>query len=323
MKKDYYKVLGVPRGADDREIKNAYRRLARRHHPDLNPGSAEAEASFKEISEAYQVLGDPEKRRKYDQFGADWESGGFTWHNPNSQPDEGITGGFGDLFEQIFANFGGGGGFQSSSIPSEDITHEIEVTLDEIVKGAKKTIQYQATEVCQQCRGLGYVKMMNGRQAPCPECAGKGVKPVTRRVTVTIPIGVAEGTKLRVPSQGSSGSNGKAGDLYAVVKMAPHPVFKRLGDDLEAEVAVPYLDAVLGGQVKVATLQGSVLLTIPEGTQPGQKFRLKGKGIPTRSGGAGDLFARIKVSLPKEISPEQRRLLNQLRVLESEKATRA
>jgi molecular chaperone DnaJ len=318
MRKDYYKVLGISRDADDKDIKSAYRRLARKHHPDVNHGSPDAEAKFKEISEAYQVLGDPEKRRKYDQFGSDWENGGFTWTNPNSQPGEGVTGGFGDLFEQIFSNFGGGvGGVdpRQNYAQADDITHEVEVSLEEIMKGTKKTIQYQATEACAQCRGYGVVRTLNGRQAVCPECSGAGVKGMSRKVTVTIPVGVAEGAKLRVPAQGCTGANGKSGDLYALIRMTPHPDFKRIGDDLESEVAVDYLDAVLGGEVKVTTLQGTVVLTIPEGTQPGQRFRLKGRGLPSRSGGVGDLYARIKVSLPREVSPEQRRLLQQLKNL--------
>jgi molecular chaperone DnaJ/curved DNA-binding protein len=311
MNRDYYKILGIPRGADDKEIKAAYRRLARQYHPDVNPGSKEAEAKFKEISEAYQVLSDPEKRRKYDQFGADWENGGFTWTNPNA--GEGVTfgpGGFGDLFEHLFQGFGGAG---TMNIPSDDIIQEVELTLEEVMKGAKRTIAYQVNELCPQCRGAGQVRTTTGRPAACPQCGGARVNSVSRTVTVTIPAGVADGTKLRVPSQGNKGSNGRAGDLYALIKVLPHPVFKRVGDDLEVEVSVFYLDALLGGQVRVETMSGVAAFPIPEGTQPGQKFRLKGKGMPKKAGGTGDLYARVRIEMPRELTPREKALLGELR----------
>lgn len=324
MKKDFYQVLGVPKNADDKEIKAAYRRLARKHHPDVNPGSRESEAAFKEVSEAYQVLGDPEKRKSYDQFGHGFEDGGFTWHNPRSQPtDMGGEGGFGDLFEQIFSGFGAGSTFFGGgrTIDPENVTQEITLTLEEVDKGVTRTLTYQVADACSHCKGAGQVQMMNRQLAPCPTCGGRGTTTASRSVPVSVPIGVADGVKLRVPGRGVAGSNGKAGDLYVLVKVAPHAKFKRTGDDLETEIDVPFYKAALGGSVTVPTLRSAETVQIPAGTQGGQRLRLKGKGLHRKSGEPSNLYARIKVTVPRDMDGQTESLMRQLRTLLEPKET--
>ncbi len=319
MKKDYYQVLGVSKDAEEKDIKAAYRRLARKHHPDVNPGSKESEAAFKEVSEAYQVLSDPEKRQQYDRFGHGFDEGGFTWQNPKTYSDNQQEGGFGDIFEQIFSNFGSGGagGFfgGSRAVEPENITQEVTLTLEEVDKGTNRTLTYQAPDACTHCRGLGQVQMMNRQLAPCPTCGGKGTIISTRTVPVSIPAGVAEGIKLRVPGRGTTGSNGRTGDLYVQVKIAPHPKFKRVGDDLETEIEVPFFTAALGGVVKVPTLRSIETVELPAGSQGGQRLRLKGKGINRKAGDASNLFARIKITVPRDMSTETESLMKQLKTV--------
>jgi DnaJ-class molecular chaperone len=307
MSKDYYKILGVPKKADQKEIKQAYRKLARKHHPDVNPGNAEAEAKFKEISEAYQVLSDPENRKKYDRFGSGFEHG-----VPGSGGMD--AGGFGDIFEQIFQNFGTDDPFQQvhQPAPAQDVEQEIEITLEEIDKGVKRTFSYQVPDACTKCHGLGQVQIMSGGFSPCPNCRGKGAIPSVRKVEVKIPAGIQDGKKLRVPGRGVQGSDGSLGDLYVVVKTVPNKDFKRIGDDLETEVEIPYTTAALGGKVRVPTLRTSGTISIPEGTQPGQRFRLKGRGLTKMSSGRGDLYAKVKITVPKKLSSMERQLLKEI-----------
>lgn len=324
MAKDYYKILGVSKKADEKEIKAAYRALARKYHPDVNPGNPEAEAKFKEISEAYAVLSDDEKRKMYDAYGSNFESmrgaGGPGGYAGDVNFDFGQAGGFGDIFDQFFSGFGGGGQgpFQNfrSQIPPTDVEYEVEVTLEEIDQGTKRSFSYQVEDACEQCKGAGQVQLIGGGAGFCPGCGGRGTTAVHRRAEVKIPAGIREGKKLRVPGRGAKGSNGKTGDLYVLIKEKPHAQFKRIGDDLEVTVDVPYTTAALGGEVRVPSLRTGGKITVPEGTQSGQKFRLKGRGLTKFSGGRGDLFARVRITVPKEIDDKQRKLLRELAALQ-------
>ena len=327
MAKDYYALLGVSKKADEKEIKTAYRKLARKYHPDVNPNNKEAEAKFKEIGEAYEVLSDPEKRKMYDQYGSQWESvrsggGGADMGNPWEGFQQGRGGGgFETIFEDIFTNFGGGGGFgMQRGMPPQDMEMTVEVTLREIDKGTKRTLSYRADDACKQCKGSGYVLLSGGREkARCPECGGAGTVAKNRKVEVKIPAGIQDGKKLRVPSGGALGSNGKAGDLYVVIRELADDKFKRKGDNLEVELAIPYVTAALGGDTIVPTLDASLNLKVPAGSQSGQLMRLKGQGLSKLGGGKGDLHARIKITVPKELTSEEKALLEQIRDLQTVK----
>jgi curved DNA-binding protein len=317
--KDYYQTLGVAKTASDKELKQAYRKLARKHHPDVNPGDKSAEARFKEINEAYEVLGDPERRRKYDELGANWrmyeqaqqQGQGFPGGSPFGGGAGGAwninTGGPGggyrtmteeemhDLFgnEDPFSDFfrtffGGGGATREGSRTRQgraprmqkgrDIEHEVELTLEEAYHGATRRISIK-----------------QGGHA--------------RSVDVRIPVGVKDGSRVRAAGEGESGANGGAsGDLYLRVRIKPHPVFERKGTDLHAKVAVPVTTAVLGGEAQVPTITGSVRLKIPETTQSGQVFRLKGHGMPSvgKPDDRGDLYATVEIQLPRSLTKEQR-----------------
>lgn len=324
MGKDYYKTLGVAKGADEKEIKSAYRKLARKYHPDVNPGSPEAETKFKEVSEAYQVLSDPEKRRHYDRFGHTLDEvgvpggGGFGSGGFNIRMEEGA--GFEQIFEQIFGGFGRGGEGgpfgRGQTIAARDVEQTVQVGLEEIDQGTRRTLTYQVDDACTQCGGSGHVQLTNGSFGACPTCKGAGTVPNTRRVEVKIPAGISDGKKLRVPGRGARGSNGKHGDLYVVVSESPHPHFRRKGEDLETEVPISYLTAALGGQVSVTTLQGAVSMKVPEGTQSGQTFRLANQGLARLGGGRGCLLAKVKVTVPKALSERERSLLRELQKLQ-------
>ncbi len=308
--KDYYKILGVSRNASEKEIKSAYRRLARKYHPDVNPGDPQAEARFKEINEAYEVLSDPEKRRKYDQLGAQWQQwqrmGGrpedFDWSQWFAGPQSGRVrvqygtmedleemlgrmGGFSDFFRAIFGDMGIGsrprtGTWQSQPFRGQDIEQEVEISLEEAFHGTTRRLQ------------------MDGR-----------------RLEVKIPPGVRTGSKVRISGAGSPGvGGGPSGNLYLKIKVAPHPVFRRDGDDLYCEVPVDLYTAILGGEVRVPTLKGSLMLKIPPETQNGKTFRLKGQGMPALKDPSrrGDLFATVNVRLPQQLSHRERELFRQL-----------
>lgn len=315
MNMDYYKTLGVDRKASDKDIKSAYRKLARKYHPDLNPNDAAAEKKFKEISEAYEVLGDEEKRKQYDLYGDDWEriqAGGFNPGSGGQQVNFEDFGGFGSVFESLFENMGRGGGpFQqarSQQVAPSDVTQAVTVSLEELDSGTKRTLTYNVSDACAQCHGSGQVTLTNRGLGVCPNCQGKGTTTRSRRVEVTVPAGIADGKKLRVAGGGGRGSNNKAGDLFVEVRQAAHPVFKRSGNDLETEVEVDYLDAALGGEARVPTLRSSGTITIPAGTSSGRVFRLKGQGVA-----GGDILARVKVTVPSDLSAAERRALETAR----------
>jgi DnaJ-class molecular chaperone len=314
MAKDYYKTLGVAKGADEKEVKAAYRKLARKHHPDVNPGDKQAEAKFKEIGEAYEVLSDPEKRAKYDQYGENWENPGFAAGGGGGPGgyDVQYEGGLGDLFSQFFQGGRVPGGFSFGGVDATDVEVGVAISLREVDEGTKRTISYQVQDACKMCRGAGQVRMTNGQPGACPTCQGSGVIATNKRVEVKVPAGVPEGKRLRVPAQGGTGSNGKHGDLYVVVQVLPDSQFRRKGDDLEVDVEVPYHMAALGGEVRVPTLRSAGTVRVPAGTQSGQRFRLKGQGLTRISGGKGDLFAKVKITVPKVLEADERKHLEEI-----------
>ena len=324
--KDYYSILGVNRNASEREIKQAYRRLARKHHPDINPGDKSAEQKFKRINEAYEVLSDKEKRHKYDQFGDQWQyadqfaqahrqqapfgdfgKGGYTEFRFGEEGD------LGSLFDGLFRGFGTGTSSRRARPQrGQDVEHPIEVTLGEAYQGASRFISLQAEEACSGCGGSGSIQNM-----PCSVCRGSGRVTRLKRLEVKIPSGVKDRARIRIAGKGGPGyGGGKSGDLYLVVSVKQHQVFERKGDNLHVEVAVPLTVAVLGGEVKVSTLKGKLELKVPPGTQNGRTFRLAGQGMPHLGNSSyGDLLARVKVVLPTKLSSQERELFEQLRKL--------
>jgi curved DNA-binding protein len=298
--KDYYKILGVAKGATEKEIKAAYRKLARKHHPDVNPGNKEAEARFKEINEAYEVLGDKDKRKRYDELGANWDAFGRTAGPGGARgwpggvrveyEDLGGGGGFSDFFRTFF---GGGGGFGGAGFPgfergeeafspAADAEGEVELTLAEVFRGTTREVTVGGSR---------------------------------HRVEVKIPPGVREGSRVRVAGEGGKGGGGRRGDLYLRVRIAPDPTFERKGDDLQTSVHVPLTSAVLGGEAHVRTLEGPVGIRIPAGTPAGQVFRLRGHGLPRLGarGERGDLLATLAVDLPRTLTARQKELFEELR----------
>ncbi|GAB4329854.1 MAG: J domain-containing protein [Dehalococcoidia bacterium] len=317
MARSYYEILGVPRSASDKEIRQAYRRLARKYHPDVNPNDKDAEARFKEISAAHEVLSDPEKRRKYDKYGDRWQYADQIEEQQRRASEAGRSfdfdisgfGDFGSIFENIFRRGGGTG--RRAARRGQDIEMPIEVSLEEAFHGTTRTVQLQSAEPCTTCSGSGEVA-----GAVCHVCGGAGQTVRPRRLEVKIPAGVKTGSRVRVAGEGRPGfGGGPPGDLYLVVTVQPHQRFERKADDLYTTVSVPLFDAVLGGEVEVRTLDGRVALKIPELTQNGRQFRLSGKGMPVLGspGKRGDLFVRVNVQLPERLTAEQRRLFEQLR----------
>lgn len=303
--KDYYKILGVDRNASEKDIKQAYRKLARKYHPDVNPGDKAAEDKFKEISEAYEVLSDKDKRAKYDQFGQYWQQAGQAGQPGAGQPppgwEEGFggfdfgaeagEGGFGNLFDLLFGEGRGGAATrdrrQRTWTPTRgrDLEYEIEVTLEEAFSGATKIININ-----------------------------------NRRIEVKIPKGVKDGSRIRLAGQGEPSRGTQRGDLFLIVKMRPHPKYERREDDLYTDAPVPYTTAALGGEIQVQTLSGRVNMKIPAGTSTGQTFRLAGQGMPKLQGtGSGNLYVRIKVMVPKTLSQKERELLEELARLQAGK----
>ncbi len=333
--KDYYNILGIPRNAADKDIKSAYRKMARKYHPDVNPGDKAAEARFKEINEAFEVLSDADKKKKYDQYGSDFENAeAFARAQQQARQQQqyrtygrGAPGGgepfttyetsdMGDLnevFESLFKGFGGTGartGGRRAARRGQDLEHGIELTLEEAFNGTKRVLELQSEQVCPVCQGVGRVK-----NSVCQQCGGAGriVKP--RRLEVKIPAGVKDGSKVRVAGEGNAGVGGPNGDLLLVVKIAPHPMFKREGDDLQVDVPVSMLTAILGGEVQVPTLKGSKLaLRVPPETQNGKVFKLAGQGMPRLSGTTrGDMLAKVTVVLPTKLTDRERNLFEQFR----------
>lgn len=325
-KKDYYEVLGVKRSATEKEIKQAYRRLARQYHPDVNPGNKEAEARFKEINGAYEVLSDPEKRKKYDQYGEQWQHAdqfaraqqgaerGPQWDTDFDIGRQGRGGApFGDILEDLFQDLGPRGrGFRQRPERGQDLEQPVEITLEEAFHGTSRLIQVQRGEACQTCQGKGI-----SQNRVCPTCGGTGSILHLRRLEAKIPPGVRAGSRVRLEGEGNQGmAGGPPGDLYLVITVRPHPLFERKEDDLLTEVSVPLTEAVLGGEVEVPTLKGKVALKIPPETQNGRVFRLAGQGMPRLGGGGqGDLLVKARVVLPTSLSEREKDLFRQLREL--------
>jgi molecular chaperone DnaJ len=322
--KDYYQILGVSRNASEKEIKQAYRRLARKHHPDLNPNDKSAEARFKEINAAYEVLSNPEKRKKYDQFGEQWEyadqfakAGGqervrWGFGKGGATFEYGDLSEFGNIFSSLFGDSGMGSRMRRGPQRGQDIESLIEVSLEEAYHGSKRIIQFQTAEPCTACGGTGRV----GNRV-CTICNGTGGKVIPKRLEVKIPAGVRDGSRIRIAGEGGPGrAGGSKGDLYLVAKVLPHKLFERKGDDLYAEVSVPLATAMLGGEVGLPTLNGNLSLKIPAETQNGKVFRLAGKGMPQLGNSDyGSMFAKVKVVLPTNLTEEERKLFEKLRSL--------
>jgi DnaJ-class molecular chaperone len=333
--RDYYTVLGIPRDADEKQIKKAYRELARKYHPDVYSGP-DADEKFKAINEAHQVLSDPEKRARYDRFGADWER-----YQTTAAPEEGADfaqwfggrtaqpggrrvrfeqspGGDGDFSDFFDLLFGGSGRFsrpEPAAQRGDDQEHPIELSLREAFGGTTRTFELQSTRECDWCRGTG---VRNGRV--CENCEGAGVVSDRGKIEVTIPPGVREGSRIRVAGKGSPGRHGgPAGDIYLKVSLANDDRFELDGNDVRVNVDVPLYTALLGGEVIVPTLTGKVALTVPAGTQNGQVIRLRGLGWPVSVRGQqrGDLKARVSVVLPTQLDDEERALFQQLAELRS------
>jgi len=322
--KDYYRILGVNKSASEKEIKQAYRRLARKHHPDLNPNDKSAEARFKEINAAYEVLSNPEKRKKYDQFGEQWEyaeqfakargqervqwdsgKGGTTF-------EYGDLGEFGDIFSSLFGDSGIGSRMKRAPQRGQDIESAIEVSLEEAYRGSTRIIQFQTAEPCIACGGTGRV----GNRV-CTICNGTGGKVLPKRLEVKIPAGVQDGSRIRIAGEGNPGrAGGNKGNLYLVAKVLPHKLFERKGDDLYTEASLPLATAMLGGEVGLPALNGNISLRIPPETQNGKVFRLAGKGMPVLgNANFGNMFAKVKVVLPANLTEEERKLFERLRSL--------
>jgi DnaJ-class molecular chaperone len=335
MAKDYYSALGVKKDASQKEIKSAFRRLARKYHPDVNPNDAAAEERFKAINEAHDVLSDPEKRSKYDRYGENWQqaeafeqarkahgNGGpgggysesFTFDiNDLLRQQRGGRGGnaggfdFGDMLGGIF----GGGGRQRGPMRGQNVEYATEVTLEEAYHGTTRVLHLQGEEPCSVCGGSGEIA-----GATCHNCQGQGVVLNSRKIEVKIPAGARDGTRVRIAGEGSHGiGGGPRGDVHVVVKVRPHPRFERKGDDLIEEVAVPVEDAVLGGEVEVQTIAGKrIAMKVPPLTQNGKSIKLKGLGMPSLDHKPnGDLYAKVRITIPEEISDRERELFEELR----------
>ena len=335
--KNYYGILGVGRDADAEELKRIYRKLARQYHPDRNPGDKVAEERFKEITEAYTVLSDPEKRSQYDRFGT-VTSGGV-----------GDASGFGTIFEDLFEGFFGGAerGRRTRARRGDHLRYDLEISLEEAAEGVDTKLELPrhescvhcrgtglrpgtSPETCGACRGAGQVRFSQGfltvarpcpecggegrvNRTPCNECRGQGRVRKDRLLGLTIPAGIEDGRQLRVAGEGDGGSHGgPPGDLFVVVHVRPHEIFRRHGDDLVCEVPLSFAQAALGADIEVPLLKGKSALTVPGGTQHGDLLRLKGKGVPHLNGrGRGDAVYQVAIEVPKRLSDRQRELLEE------------
>ena len=310
--KDYYKVLGVSKSASAEDIKKAFRKLARRYHPDVNPGDQKSEEKFKEINEAYEVLSDITKRRRYDTLGPNWQeqfgypssTGGRTTNFRGSSANYNSAG-FSDFFEALF-----GRPTTSTRKTGEDIEQRVEVTFQEAYSGGMRTFNIQTTDTCPVCRGTRIVASKS-----CMNCNGQGTLARSKRIQVKIPAGVDNGSKIRVAGEGQPGSGGgPRGDLFLVISVQPDPLFERRGDDLYSDIDVDLVTAILGGEAAVTIPDGrKLVLTVPLETQNGRLFRLANKGMPhLRGEGNGNFFARVKVVLPMGLNDDERGLFEQL-----------
>lgn len=320
--KDYYDVLGTSKTATEDDIRKAYRTLARKYHPDVNPGDKSAEERFKEINEAYEVLSDPDKRKKYDQLGPNWKSGSdFTpppgWQSSSAEFDGfgngfgpgGSSAGFSDFFESLFGGRRGARAGPGFRMRGEDIDAEITLTLEDVHRGVTRTISLQVNEPCTTCGGSG---SKDGKT--CPTCRGNGVVRRQKSLEVTIPAGVRDGSVIRLAGQGEPGANGAApGDLFLHVRIEPHPLFEIVDEnDIQVEVPVSPWEAALGATVRVPTLDGQVEMKIPAGTQAGKRLRLRSQGLNKRDRGRGDEYVKVKIVIPPKLTPKEKQLFEKL-----------
>ena len=340
-KRDYYEVLGVDRGVGEDELKKSYRRLAMKYHPDRNPDDARAEEHFKEAKEAYEALSDPQKRAAYDQFGHDAL-------NPEAFGAGGFSGGFRDIFDDVFGDiFGARGGGGARAYRGADLRYPLELDLEQAVAGDTITIRVPTVvdcepctgtgarpgtlpSTCETCGGNGQVRMQQGffsLQQTCPHCKGRGIVIADpcgscrgagkvrdqKTLSVKIPPGVDNGDRIRLTGEGESGSRpGASGDLYVEIAVRDHPIFDRNGSDLACEVPISFATATLGGEIHVPTLDGAVKIKVPEGTQTGGNFRLRGKGVKSvRGSTVGDLLCRVVVETPVRLTSRQKDLLGE------------
>tara|TARA_Y100000758_G_scaffold197665_1_gene141030 strand:+ start:588 stop:1526 length:939 start_codon:yes stop_codon:yes gene_type:complete len=308
MERKYYDALGVTQSASSKEIRSAYRKLARRFHPDINPNNQVAAARFKEIQLAYDVLGDDEKKRKYDTYGENW-NGSEQYSQMHQQPGF-SSGNFNDI-GSLFGDFFGGRSGRQSTGRGANVDVTADITLEEAASGAVRTVSLAMPDPCVSCSGQGYIT-----NSICQTCRGTGQIERPKRLEVKIPSGVETGSRIRVRGEGSPGrGNGPAGDLFLNITVKPHKTFERIGNNLMTEVSIPFLDAILGGELEAPTIDGRVRVTIPELTQNDQRIRLRGKGMPLLNSETenGDLFVKIKITLPEELKADERHLLEQLR----------
>ena len=355
-KRDFYDVLGVKKNASPDELKSAYRKLAVKYHPDKNPGDKTSEDKFKEAGEAYGILSDREKKQNYDNFGhAAFEGGG------GGRQSGGFGGAdFSDIFEDFFGDFGGGGrsrGGRSTNNRGSDLRYDLSITLEEAYEGKKQDIKFSTTEKCTTCKGNGSkpgyspdrctVCGGNGKVRsnqgfftvqqtcpqchgtgeeitnPCTDCNGQGNKQASKKISVTIPKGVDDGTRIRLAGKGEAGNKGGAsGDLYLFINVHSHDLFKRSDENLFFEFPISIADAALGTTIEIPTIDGGrAKIKIPDGTQNGKQFRLKGKGMPyMRGSGNGDLYVQVNTEVPISLNKAQKELLEKFREIENEKS---
>ena len=355
-KKDYYDVLGVSKSSSADQIKSAYRKLAVKYHPDKNKGDKVAEEKFKEASEAYHVLSNPERKQNYDNFGhAAFENtgggrGGFSNFDFSNH--------FSDIFEDFFGEgFGGGRRGRRTNNRGQDLRYDLSITLEEAYKGKKQDIKFSSSEKCETCKGsgskpghdVGSCSMCGGHGQvrssqgfftvqqtcpqcsgtgeeitnPCSSCSGLGKKQTSKRLSVTIPKGVDDGTRIRLAGKGEAGSKGASnGDLYLFINVYSHELFKRSEENLFFECPISIADAALGTSIEIPTIDGGkAKIKIPQGTQSGKQFRLRGKGMPyMRGNGAGDLYVQVNTEVPVSLNKEQKDLLEKFREIENEKS---
>ncbi len=359
-KRDYYEVMGVPKNATDDEIKKAYRKLAKQYHPDLNPGDKTAEAKFKEVNEAYEVLSDKDKKARYDQFGHAGVDPNFGGGAGGGSPFTGDID-LGDIFNSFFGGFGGGARSVNPNAPrrGSDTEAVVNISFEEAAKGCKKNISYDKIESCTDCGGSGAQKGTSAKtctncngtgqvhinqrtpfgvvqtsrtcdrcggtgkviETPCKTCGGSGKVRRQKNIEINVPAGIDNEQILNVSGQGNAGTNGgPSGDLHVYVNVRPHPIFERRGNDIWCEMPITFTQATLGAEVVVPTIDGRVSYEVHEGTQPGDVFKLKGKGIPRLGGRSrGDQFVRVTIEVPKNLSEEQKAILEKFDSVADEK----